>query len=257
MLLASAMLLARLLLVAAAVGGASLAARRGGHAVAGLITGLPVIVGPIMGLLLLDHPPDQVRAIALAALTCVPATLLHTLTFAWLARRWRWPACLAGATAVYLLAGAALGAAGGPAWLTLAAAALAPGVAWRLMPADARQVRGGVPIPAGEIVWRIAAAVAVAGAVLLGAGRLPDALSGLLVAVPIAGSVLPCFTLPRHGPAATAALLRGFARGMHGFAAFLITLWLALAAWPAAAAWVAGLLAAAAVAAWLRRATEP
>ncbi len=46
----------------------------------------------------------------------------------------------------------------------------------------------------------------------------------LLLAVPIAGNVLPCFTLPRCGAAATVALPRGFVRGLSGFGAFFVAL---------------------------------
>jgi hypothetical protein len=84
-----------------------------------------------------------------------------------------------------------------------------------------------------------------------GASVLPAALSGLLLALPIAGNVLPCFTLPRYGAAATVSLVAGFARGVYGFVAFFIALYAALA-WLApaaayAAAWAAAGLAAFAV----------
>ena len=63
---------------------------------------------------------------------------------------------------------------------------------------------GAVPLPPSELLWRVTAAVALAATVLAGAPLgLPDAVSGALLALPIAGSVLPCFTLPRHGALAT------------------------------------------------------
>lgn len=248
-------LLPRLALVGAAVAGASLAARRGGHRVAGWITGLPVIIGPLMAMLLLDQPALRVAAIAQAALISLPATLLHSVVFAWAAQRvgWRWPACLGAALAAYLVVGAALHRAwalgpdpsallsGGSALgcLALLGLPLLPAAARRALPALAHHAtaQGPVSIPAREVVWRTLAALAVAAAVLLGAPRLPSAWSGLLVAVPIAGSVLPCFTLPLHGPAATVHLLRGFLTGMHGFAAFLATLVVALPLLAPALAW--------------------
>ncbi|WP_437766447.1 hypothetical protein WMF27_24495 [Sorangium sp. So ce281] len=89
------------------------------------------------------------------------------------------------------------------------------------------------------------------------AGAAPAGVSGLLLAIPITGNVLPCFTLPRHGAAATVTLLRGFVRGLLGFASFFAALHAGLA-WssPAAAyvlAWLCALLAALA----LRRANTP
>ena len=56
-----AQLITRLSLVAASILGASLLARRYGHAVSGALAGLPVIVGPIIAILLIDLPAEQVR----------------------------------------------------------------------------------------------------------------------------------------------------------------------------------------------------
>ncbi len=74
-------------------------------------------------------------------------------------------------------------------------------------------------------------------------------MSGLLLAIPITGNVLPCFTLPRHGVAATVALLSGFLRGLLGFLAFFTTLAATLGPWGRApaylSAWGAALLVAA------------
>jgi len=71
--------------------------------------------------------------------------------------------------------------------------------------------------------------------------------------VPITGSVLPCFTLPRHGPQATARLLAGFVRGQSGFVAFFIVLIGLLPHAPKALAFVAAVVAALAAPLVLRR----
>jgi hypothetical protein len=105
-----------------------------------------------------------------------------------------------------------------------------------------------VPVPRGELVLRVLAAVAMAAAIILGASALPPAVSGLLLAVPITGTVLPCFTLPRYGAPATAALLAGFVHGLHGFAAFFVTLYFALGVLAPAAAFTVALAAALGVA---------
>ncbi|WP_437878816.1 hypothetical protein [Sorangium sp. So ce513] len=105
-----------------------------------------------------------------------------------------------------------------------------------------------VAIPRAELACRVGAAMAVAWVVVRSAGVVPAGLSGLLLAVPIVGNVLPSFTLPRHGVDATVALLAGFARGLLGFAAFFVALRAGIERLsPAAAyglAWLAALLAA-------------
>lgn len=256
----------RLALVAGAVAGASLAARRGGHGVAGVITGMPVIVGPLMGFLLLDHQAAQVQAIAWATLVCLPATLLHGLCFAWCAMRWPWGVCIVLATLAYVGLAALLSGLGLPAWLGLLLAAAGPWCTPRWMPSTEPRSDGpavalpeALPrIPTSELVCRVLAAVAVAAVVLLGAPTLPPTVSGALVAIPIAGSVLPCFTLPLHGQVATVRLLSGFARGLRGFMAFMAVLYLGLAhltpAWAFGAAVMAAVAASPVVHAWLFKA---
>ena len=240
-------MLLKLALVAASVLLASLVARRFGHAVGGTVAGLPMIAGPIMGFVLWQEPAQAARAIALATVVCLPATAAHLLTFAWCARRWHWALAWLAANVVFLAVGSVLTQLPlPPPWAAVAAtASLVVGRA--CMPSD-RLAAGTVPIPRTELACRVAAAVALAWVIVRTAGVVPAALSGLLLALPITGNVLPCFTLPRHGAAATAALLAGFMRGLLGFLAFFVALVLLLE--PAGngpayvAAWSAALLAA-------------
>ena len=71
---------------------------------------------------------------------------------------------------------------------------------------------------------RVVATFLLAAAVVLSAQQVPAAVSGLLLAWPISGSILPSFTLPAHGHAATVTLLRGFAIGLVGFVTFFVAL---------------------------------
>ncbi len=116
---------------------------------------------------------------------------------------------------------------------------------------------GAVDIPHVELACRVAAAMFVAWLIMRSAGVAPAALSGLLLAVPITGNVLPCFTLPRYGAAATVALLRGFVRGLSGFCAFFVTLYVALGVLPSvlayALAWAAALAVASGLYLWQQR----
>jgi hypothetical protein len=125
-------------------------------------------------------------------------------------------------------------------------------LALRALPASGRLADAPVSVPASELWWRLAAALLIAATVMWGADHFPAAIAGALLALPIAGSVLPCFTLPRHGPQATARLLGGFVRGQSGFIAFFIVLVLLLPLLHKAAAF-AGAVAAAIAAPWLLR----
>ena len=233
-------------LVAASVLLASLAARRYGHSVAGTLAGMPMIAGPITGFLLLQQPVEQVRAIALATLVCLPAMVAHMVSFAHAARVLPWYGALLVANGVFVALGWALSSLALPPVAACALAMSAPLAGMAAMP-----VRGNgddasvVTIPQAELVLRVAAALAIAAAIMLGADLFSALVSGLLLAAPITGNVLPCFTLPRHGAVATAALLWGFVRGLFGFVTFFVVLYAGLpvvgAALAYGLAWLAAL----------------
>lgn len=233
----------KLALVCGVVYVASFAARRFGHGVAGTLSGLPMIAGPIMGFVLSQSPADQAHAIALATLTAYPAMVAHMVVFARASLGRSWWVAWAAANAAFLLAGAGL------LWLALpfpanaVLAAFTPWVGLHLMPSP-RQAPTALHIPAVEMVLRVAAAGVLATVLILGAAPLPAAVSGLLLSLPITGNVLPCFTQARHGPDATVELLRGFLRGMAGFLALFIVLAWGLPALGAVMSYVLGWAAA-------------
>lgn len=221
---------------------ASLAARRFGHRAGGVLAGLPMIAGPITGLLLIDLPPTQVHAVCLATLACQPALMAYLVACAHLARRRPWWDCLAGALAVFFAVGTLLLALPLPAWARALLAATSPLWGLRAMPRLKQGPRAGpVVLPRSELASRIAVAVAVAAGVMAGAEHLGPGPAGLLLAAPIAGLVLPAFTLPRHGAAATVLLLGGFVRGQLGFVCFFAVMLLALPRLPAPWAWLLGM----------------
>ena len=242
------MLLLKLSLVALSVWLSTFAARRFGHRVGGAVAGMPMIAAPIIAVLLVDHEASQIRAIALATLVCLPAAIVHIVTFATAAGRWNWAVCASLALAAYAAAGAVLTHLGLPAAMVCVLGLTAPAVGlW--VAAHRAQPAQPVAVPRIELVLRIAAALAMAAVIIVGADVLPVSVSGLLLAVPITGTVLPCFTLPRYGTAATRSLMTGFLQGLHGFAAFFVVLYWALDAMPAPLAFCAGLAGALAMAA--------
>jgi hypothetical protein len=249
-------MLIKLSFVAASVLLSSLAARRFGHAVGGTLGGLPMIAGPIAGFVLLASGVQTTQAIALATLVCLPATAVHLTTFAWSVLRWRWPIALLMANVAFFVLGLSL-----PLMLlsplqTVLLALLVLALAQRAMPVVQLRV-AAAHIPNVELILRVVTAVLLAWFIIETAGVVPAALSGLLLAVPITGNVLPCFTLPRHGSQATVILLRGFLRGQVGFAAFFATLlWGLEHASPGlayAAAWLVALAVASGLYVWQAR----
>lgn len=226
------LLLLKLALVPASILLATLAARRFGHAISGLLAGFPIIGGPIVAALMIDLPPAQVADIAQATLAGCPASIAHIVTFAWLSRRLPWWGCLAFAALAFFAVGSLTTAAWVPVWFVFALALAGPWIAWAIMP-RAPNASGAVHVPRGEVLMRVAAGFVLAAAILLSAERVPAAVSGLMLAWPISGSILPSFTLPVHGHAATVTLLRGFAIGLVGFVVFFVALVMLLRLWDA------------------------
>ena len=235
--------LLRLALVPAAVWVSSLAARRWGHAVSGYLGGLPMIGGPITLYLALDYGPAFAARSATFTLAAILGQAAHLLAFSHLGRHARWPMALVSGWAAFGAVAAAVAAlAPGP----LAAAVLAAGglaAAWRWLP---RGRGGGAPpaIPRAELQLRLAAALVLAAAILWSARAFGPVVSGVLLSVPVTGSIMPPFTLALYGPDALARLVRGFVAGLTGFAAFFLVLAVALPALGVAAAFACAVPAA-------------
>jgi hypothetical protein len=199
---------------------ASVAGRRWGHSVAGWISGLPLIAGPISVFLAHDPGPAFAAASAAVTLQVTGAVGLHCWTYAWAARRLGWLASLLASWAAFVVAALALGAVPLPPAGGFALAAVVLALALATLPRVPPASRGPVPIPGVELAVRIAAAAALAAVVMLGASVLGPRYSGILIAFPITGSVLPPFTRALYGADATARLLAGFVSGLFAFAVF-------------------------------------
>jgi hypothetical protein len=214
----------KLAAVPAVVWLASWAGRRWGHRASGLISGLPVISGPILLFVALDAPRDFVARTSWTTMSASPAIAVHCLVYAWLARapiasRLHWALCLAGAWLAYFACAATLSAMviEGPLGAALSVAGML--IASAVMPRARTPI--GIPrIPASEIAIRMVAALAIAATVMLGAQTLGPRVSGVLLAFPITASVLPVFTLALYGAEATVRLLAGFVTGLLGFTVY-------------------------------------
>jgi hypothetical protein len=207
-----------------------MAARRWGHAVSGYLGGLPMIGGPITLFLAIDLGAGFAARSALFTLAAIAAQGAYLLTFAHVARRgsW-WLALVSGWTAFALTSLVVTMLPLNPAVaLVLAIGGLV--AAWRWLPAES----GDAPsprIPPMELRLRLVAAFALAAIIIWSAPIFGPVVSGLLLSVPVTGSIMPPFTLALYGHAALIRLQRGFIVGLSGFTAFFATLAFALPSW--------------------------
>ncbi|HUQ27640.1 MAG TPA: hypothetical protein VM051_03560 [Usitatibacter sp.] len=240
----------RLALVPAAIWLATLAARRWGHAVSGYLGGLPLIGGPITLYLALDHGTAFAARSATFTLAAILGQGAHLLAFAHVARRASWPvALLSGWTSFAVVAVASAALDPGP-WLALALAVAGLSAAWIWLP-QPRTPAVPAHIPATELRLRLVAAFLLAAAILWSADAFGPVASGVLLSMPVTGSIMPPFTLALYGPDSVARLTRGFVVGLTGFTTFFLVVALAAVAWgmlAAFAAAVAGALVAVVIA---------
>ena len=188
---------------------ATLSGRRWGAAVAGVVTAIPVVAGPILAIITIEHGRAFGEEAARASLLGVVALCAYCV-FARAAAGGRdWPAALALA----YLAFAVVAAVASLIDLTPVAgfaAALAAPAAWVLIPAPGSGAPPPSPPPAWDLPARIVLTIALVLLVAGLAGTLGPALSGVLTPFPIATSVVASFSLAQDGPDATLSLLRGF-----------------------------------------------
>jgi hypothetical protein len=213
----------------------SLAARRWGPRVGGLLAGLPVVAGPILFFVAIENGADFGADAAGAALAGVLGAVAFNLGYAHLALRGRWPAALATGLGGWFLG-------------TLLVLQLPPGLGWsaaaallalllgpRLSP-SVRTVLQGRPSDPLELALRMAAGALLTLAVTLVAASVGSRWSGLLAVFPLLSTVLAVSSHRRQGATFIAALLRSMLLGFIAFAAFCATLAWALPRQPMAAA---------------------
>ena len=224
MVLALKVALAPLLVVAA-----TLAGRRWGATVAGVVTALPVVAGPILAIVAIEHGRAFGAGAARGALLGIVALSVFCVVFAHAGLRgWSWPAALATGWGAFAATALILSRIEAPPGWGLAAALAALALAYPLLGTPAATARRTHPPPAWDLPARAGLTIALVLAVTGAAGALGPTLSGVFTPFPIATSVLAAFTLAQDGPEAARGTLRGFVRALPGFALCFFVVALAL-----------------------------
>lgn len=209
----------QLLVAPVLVAAATLAARRWGHRVGGLVSAFPAIVGPVLWIGAERHGSEFAAQAATGTLVGLASLSAFALACGRTAPHVSWPVSLTAGWA-FAAAAAALATtveasltgalAVAVASLALAHRGLAPGVlqASRLDP------------PRGDLAVRMALTALLVASLAAAGGWLGPTASGVLAALPVLACVLAGFTHARHGGAASSQLLRGMLTGMAGFVIF-------------------------------------
>lgn len=199
----------------------SLAARRWGPTVGGLLMGLPWMTGPVLFFLGLDKGDDFAVAACSGiefGVLCICAFMLAYAAVSLIAP---WPFCLAAATAAFVSVGLLLQEQ--TIALPLAAAAAIAGlVATYLLLPRPRSVAAPAPLPPWDIPARMLTTLALVAIIMSSADRLGPQLSGIVSTYPVILIVINSFTHHQWGVDAAWRVLRGLTISLGNFVAFFL-----------------------------------
>jgi hypothetical protein len=238
----SVLLLTKLALAPSVVASGSVAGRRWGHQVGGLVAGFPNTSSPILFFLALERGPAFAADAAVGTLLGLVSLAAYGLVYVWAATRVRWWLALPLGWAAFLLTAWPLRKLELPWWQAGLLAVLALAVALKAMPSLLEP--GAAPLaekprPRAELLFRMAAAVALLLGVTAAAGWLGPNLSGVFSAFPVASSVLTAAAHREAGPAGAKWVLMGIFMALLALILFTALLPLLLAALPLLQAFVA------------------
>ena len=252
MTLALKLLLAPLLVV-----GTTLAGRRWGDRLAGILAVLPIVAGPILLVVFLEHGARFTAEVATATTLGIASLGAFTVVFAHGSRRFGWVATLALSWLAVLVVDAGLAQFRVPAavalLITLASLHTAGAVVRRMgVPVRSAAVRPWWDLPARAVATGLLVLVLTGLAAALG-----PTLTGVLAPCPIVLSVVCAFARAQGGHAQVLALFRGIVPGLDGFALFAFVVAVTVDRLPPLASFglatAAALVVAAVLAAWRPR----
>ena len=210
---------------------------------AGWLGGFPSLTGPVLFFLALERGPAFTAHAAVLSLSAVFSAVSFGVAYAWACTRLPWYGALlcayaAWTAAVNLLVHLPLTAA----W-SLGIALLTLLVAPRIFP-RAHGQWGRQPLPAQELLLRMAAGAAMVLAVTGMAEALGPAWTGLFAAFPVMSTVLAVFSQRANGPGFVVAMLRAMIGGFYAYISYCICVALLLERWGIAATFVTAVIAA-------------
>jgi hypothetical protein len=221
------MLFLKLMFVPVLVALMSLAARRFGPRLGGLLIGLPWVTGPVVFFLGQEKGDIHATGLASGAMLATVSISAYAIAFGWLGRSFRWPLALAGGAIAYGVIGwglSGLSVTPTQAAVTGAAALLAATV---LIPAP-RQPAVTRALPWWDIPVRMLVSAVLVCVIALVSDQLGATASGIVATFPVLLTVIGTFTHHQWGSDAHVGLLRGITLSLLSFVLFF---------------WVVGMLA--------------
>jgi len=203
------------------VGLASLAARRWGNTVAGLIAGLPLMTGPISIFLALEQGPAFTVATTTGILIALTSIAGYSLAYAVAARFAPWPIAILSAYGAFFLTAWLISPLITERWQAIACAYGAICIGIILIPRY-RLPETPPRIPWWEIWLRMLATAAMIALVTTTASLLGPTWTGIIATVPVLATVMAMFTHARWGHQAVTRFIRSMMLSMIAFTTFFV-----------------------------------
>jgi len=221
-LLAFKLIITPLLLLAA-----SLAVRRWGESIGGLIVGLPLTSGPVSIFLALQYGPEFAVRATSGSLAGTAAQAAFCLVYCGMAAL-GWPAALAGASVVFAGTAVLLQESGLARGGLFVIALLSLTFTLYATPGFAAQ-GGRLRPPWWDLPVRMVLITGLVLGVTLIAPHIGPGASGVVASFPLMATILGVFAHRLAGPQAARQVMRGLVAGLFGFVAFFYVISLLLA----------------------------
>ncbi|WP_321889170.1 hypothetical protein [Paraburkholderia bannensis] len=205
---------------------ASLAVRRWGEAVGGLLVGMPLTSGPVSVFLALEHGPAFATQATAGSLVATIAQVAFCVIYCRLAAQ-GWRLALTGAAGAFVVVAALLQWSALPEMLLFLLALIAITLALNVMPNTAA-TSAKVDAPWWDLPLRMVLIAALIVSVTLIAPYVGASAAGVIASFPFMAIILAVFAHRASGAAAAQQVMRGMATGLIGFAAFFFVLSLLL-----------------------------
>ena len=214
------LLVLKLVLAPALVVASSLAARRWGPRLGGILVTIPIVAGPILLIIYLEHGGAFTAAAAAASTAANVALAVFALVLIVAVERVPWWAAMLLSWVAVLMVDLGLARVEIPAWIAFGAALLALHGVQLVLRRQRLTTVAETRLPRWDLPAR-AMATAVLVLVVTGvAGAAGPELAGVLAPFPVALSVVCAFAAAQTGRAGVIGLLRGIVPGLDGFALF-------------------------------------
>ncbi len=225
------------------VGIASLAARRWGNTVAGLIAGLPLMTAPISVFLALEQGKAFTVDATTGILIALASIAFYAGTYAIAARFAPWPVAITAAYAAFFVAAWQIQPHIETLWQAIACAYGAIVISVLLIPRH-RQPETPPRIPWWEIWLRMFATAIMIAFVTATAALFGPTWTGIVATIPVLATVMVTFTHARWGSDAATRFMRSMMLSLIAFTTFFVVVAFALETYGIAATYIAATLVA-------------